>query len=52
MGLFDFLHKPSGKNTQKAIKEVEERFYKEYIYNTKSEIKLDIEDFPCKFFKL
>ena len=23
MGLFDFLHKPSGKNTQKAIKEVE-----------------------------
>ena len=23
MGLFDFLHRPSGKNTQKAIKEVE-----------------------------
>lgn len=23
MGLFDFLHRPSGKNTQEVIKEVE-----------------------------
>lgn len=52
-GLWDALHDNSKfKYGDEAIKEVEERFYKEYIYNTKSEIKLDIEDFPCKFFKL
>ena len=39
MGLFDFLHKPSGKNTQKAIKEVEKILKKSQENNNEEEKK-------------
>lgn len=35
---------------QDYIYEVEKRFYEEYINNPKSECKLDINDFPCKYY--
>ena len=36
---------------QDYIKDVEERFYKEYINNPRSECQLDPNDFPCYFYK-
>ena len=38
MGLFDFLHRPSGKNTQEVIKEVENKNVQEGFAVLKKEL--------------
>ena len=50
-GLWKLLHKahPYGVN---YVKDVEERFYKEYVNNPRSECQLDPNDFPCMYYKV
>lgn len=50
-GLWKLLHKahPYGVN---YVKDVEERFYKEYVNNPKSECQLDPNDFPCMYYEV
>jgi len=49
-GLWGLLHAtfPYGVN---YVKDVEKRFYEEYINNPRSECQLDPNDFPCRFYK-
>lgn len=50
-GLWKLLHKvhPYGVN---YVRDVEERFYKEYVNNPRSECQLDPNDFPCMYYKV
>lgn len=48
--LWKALHSNKWPWGEEACKKAEERFYKEYVRNPKSEVKLDPEDFPLKYY--